>query len=98
MDTPRWRGCGFLRTIAELANTPAHPAVKAGAAHKKRFEAWLETELRGHGVAGAPALARQLVILLDGATTVMLIHRDLDYVDTAGRLALGLVEQARSAR
>jgi len=28
----------------------------------------------------------------------MLIHRDLDYVDTAGRLALGLVEQARSAR
>lgn len=98
MDTPRWRGCGFLRTIAELANTPAHPAVKAGAAHKKRFEAWLETELREHGVAGAAALARQLVILLDGATTVMLIHRDLDYVDTAGRLALGLVEQAGSAR
>jgi hypothetical protein len=54
--------------------------------------------LREHGVAGAAAVARQLVILLDGATTVMLIHRDLDYVDTAGRLALGLVEQARSAR
>ncbi|OKO72160.1 TetR/AcrR family transcriptional regulator [Bradyrhizobium sp. AS23.2] len=97
VDTPRWRGCGFLRTIAELANTPAHPAVKAGAAHKKRFEAWLETELRGHGIPDASALARQLVILLDGATTVMLIHRDLDYVDTAGKLALGLVEQARRA-
>lgn len=98
VDTPRWRGCGFLRTIAELANTPAHPAVKAGAAHRSVFEAWLDTELREHGVAGAAALARQLVILLDGATTVMLIHRDLDYVDTAGRLALGLVEQALSAR
>jgi len=96
VDTPRWRGCGFLRTIAELANTPAHPAVKAGAAHKKRFEAWLETELRDHGIPDAATLARQLVILLDGATTVMLIHRDLDYVDTAGRLALGLLEQARS--
>jgi len=95
VNTPRWRGCGFLRTIAELANTPAHPAVKAGAAHKKRFEAWLETELRGHGVAGAAALARQLVILLDGATTVMLIHRDLDYVETAGQLALGLVTAAQ---
>ena len=23
VDTPKWRGCGFLRTIAELANTPA---------------------------------------------------------------------------
>jgi AcrR family transcriptional regulator len=98
VDTPRWRGCGFLRTIAELANTPAHPAVKAGAAHKKRFEAWLETELRGHGVPDATALARRLVILLDGATTVMLIHRDLGYVDAAGQLALDLIERARSTR
>lgn len=97
VDAPRWRGCGFLRTIAELANTPAHPAVKAGAAHKKRFEAWLEAELGGHGIHDAAGLARQIVILLDGATTVMLIHRDLDYVDTAGRLALDLVEQARRA-
>jgi AcrR family transcriptional regulator len=95
VDTPKWRGCGFLRTIAELANTPAHPAVKAGAAHKKRFEAWLETELRGHGIADAAALARQILILLDGATTVMLIHHDRDYVDAAGRMALELVERAR---
>jgi len=95
IDTPRWRGCGFLRTIAELANTPAHPAVKAGAAHKKRFEAWLESELRGHGIAGAPALARQLLILLDGATTVMLIHRDLAYVDMASQMAVGLIEGAQ---
>jgi len=97
VDTPKWRGCGFLRTIAELASTPAHPAVKAGAAHKKRFEAWLETELRNQGIADGAALARQILILLDGATTVMLIHRDLAYVETAGRLALDLVEQARRA-
>ncbi|WP_027552454.1 TetR/AcrR family transcriptional regulator [Bradyrhizobium sp. Cp5.3] len=95
VDTPRWRGCGFLRTIAELANTPAHPAVKAGAAHKKRFEAWLETELRSEDIPGAAALARQIVILLDGATTVMLIHRDLDYVEAAGQMARSLVEGAQ---
>ena len=97
VDTPKWRGCGFLRTIAELASTPAHPAVKAGAAHKKRFEAWLEAELHSQGIPGAARLARQIVVLLDGATTVMLIHRDLAYVETAGRLALDLVEQARRA-
>jgi len=97
VDTPKWRGCGFLRTIAELANTPAHPAVKAGAAHKKRFEAWLEAELRDRDIADAAALARRIVILLDGATTVMLIHRDLAYVETAGRMALDLVTQARRA-
>ena len=94
IDTPRWRGCGFLRTIAELASTPGHPAVKIGAAHKKRFEAWLETEFRDEGITGAAALARQVVILLDGATTVMLIHHDLDYVDAAGQLACGLIERA----
>ena len=98
MDTPRWRGCGFLRTIAELASTPGHPAVKAGAAHKKRFEAWLETELRDQGLPGAAALARQIVILVDGATTVMLIHRELDYVNAAGRLAQSLVKEARQGR
>jgi len=98
MDTPRWRGCGFLRTTAELASTPGHPAVKAGAAHKKRFEAWLETELLDQGIAGAAALARQIVILVDGATTVMLIHRELDYVNAAGRLAQSLVEEARQGR
>ena len=38
---PKWRGCGFLRTSAELANMPGHPAIKIGAAHKKKFEAWL---------------------------------------------------------
>src|SRR3954465_5775091 len=27
---PKWKGCGFLRTAAELASMPGHPAVKAG--------------------------------------------------------------------
>ena len=81
MDTPRWRGCGFLRTIAELASTPGHPAVKAGAAHKKRFEAWLETELRDQGLDGAAALAslhcRLWRRLLNGETTDARRLRDL---------------------
>lgn len=91
-DTPRWRGCGFLRTTAELASMPGHPAIKAGAAHKKRFEAWLSDELRNHGVSNASLVARQVVVLLDGAATVMLIHRDVVYVQTAGKLAGDLVE------
>ena len=58
MSDGRTRCRGFLRTIAELANTLACPAVKAG-------------------------------------STVMMIHRDLDYAETAGRLALDLVAQAQ---
>jgi AcrR family transcriptional regulator len=95
-DHPRWKGCGFLRTTAELASTPGHPAIKAGAAHKKRFEAWLSKELRNHAVLNSTAIARQIVILLDGAATVMLIHRDAAYVQAAGKLAAELVAAAQS--
>jgi AcrR family transcriptional regulator len=34
---PKWKGCGFLRTTAELANMPGHPAMRVGAAHKKKL-------------------------------------------------------------
>jgi hypothetical protein len=97
-DTPNWRGCGFLRTIAELASTPGHPAIKAGAAHKKRFETWMADMLERDGVRDAEKIARQIVILLDGAATVMLIHRDAAYVETAGDVAADLVEQSRAAK
>lgn len=96
VDTPRWKGCGFLRTTAELANAPGHPALKAGAAHKKRFEAWLADALAHQGVENAAAAARSIVILLDGAATVMLVHRDAAYVEAAGAVAASLVEPARA--
>jgi AcrR family transcriptional regulator len=93
-DTSRWKGCGFLRTTAELANTPGHPALKAGAAHKKRFEAWLADALSCEGVDNALETARGIVVLLDGAATVMLIHRDRSYVEAAGEVAASLVRSA----
>jgi AcrR family transcriptional regulator len=91
-NSARWKGCGFLRTTAELANTPGHPALKAGAAHKKRFEAWLTDTLGNAGVDDAAAVARRVVVLLDGAASVMLIHRDPAYVEAAGEVAAALVE------
>jgi AcrR family transcriptional regulator len=97
-DTPNWRGCGFLRTIAELASTPGHPAIKAGAAHKKKFEAWMADRLAREGVPEPKRIARQIVILLDGAATVMLIHRDTAYVEAAGDVAASLVEQSGTTR
>src|SRR5579871_3112811 len=38
MNTPRWKGCGFIRAAAELVAAPGHPALKAGSQHKKKFE------------------------------------------------------------
>jgi len=95
-DTARWKGCGFQRTAAELAGTPGHPALKAGASHKKRFEAWLADAL-GREIDNASAVARSIVVLLDGAAAVMLVHRDPAYVQAAGTVAASLVEHTRAA-
>ncbi|CAL79643.1 putative transcriptional regulator, TetR family [Bradyrhizobium sp. ORS 278] len=91
---PKWRGCGFLRTTAELANLPGHPAIKIGAAHKKKFEAWLRQTFEQQGIAGASELARQMLLLLDGAFAVVLLHRDASYMATAGDAARALVAAA----
>jgi len=91
---PKWRGCGFLRTTAELANLPGHPAIKIGAAHKKGFESWLRETFEAEGITTAAALARQILLLLDGSFAVVLLHRDASYMETAGDAARSLVEVA----
>ncbi|RUX00888.1 MULTISPECIES: TetR/AcrR family transcriptional regulator [unclassified Mesorhizobium] len=93
---PKWKGCGFLRTAAELASMPGHPAVKVGARHKSNFETWLATELSGHDIEGPQALAREIVLLIDGCFSIMLIHRNPDYVEAAGRAAATLVRARMS--
>lgn len=94
---PKWKGCGFLRTTAELASMPGHPAIRVGQAHKKRFEAWLGERLAEAGTADPAGLARQVVVLLDGAFATMLLHRDPGYAEAAGEAAAVLVRQAETS-
>ena len=91
---PKWKGCGFLRTAAELANMPGHPAMKVGAGHKKKFEVWLAEEFEIARLAEPDALARHVVLLLDGAFSTILVHRDAAYAEAAGNAAKTLVSCA----
>ncbi len=95
---PKWRGCGFLRTTAELANLPGHPAIRIGAAHKKKFETWLRITFEEQGIGDAGKLARQMLLLLDGSFAVVLLHRDPGYMETAGEAARSLVAAALAGR
>lgn len=88
---PKWKGCGFLRTAAELASMPGHPAVKVGSRHKSNFETWLADALSDHGIEEPQAVAREIVLLIDGCFSIMLIHRNPDYIEAAGRAAAMLV-------
>jgi AcrR family transcriptional regulator len=88
---PKWKGCGFLRTTAELASMPGHPAIKVGARHKKKFEDWMRNVFEAGGIKDGLPLARQIMLLLDGSFAVTLLHRDPSYIDAAGEAAHSLV-------
>lgn len=88
---PEWKGCGFLRTVAELAAMPGHPAVAIGAAHKKKFEVWLSGRYGEAGLKRPEAVARGVVLLMEGAFSAMLTHRDPTYAEAAGESARLLI-------
>jgi AcrR family transcriptional regulator len=90
---PRWKGCGFLRTSVELVNLPGHPAMTMGRAHKKHVEDWLCSVFEEASVGKeARQLARQVILLLDGAFAVVLLHRDPSYMEAAGEAAARLIQ------
>lgn len=95
---PKWKGCGFLRTAAELAAMPGHPAIRSGARHKLNFERWLTDELTKFDLRDPGELARELVLLMDGAFSITLIHRDPVYIEAAGRAAASLVRAREGSR
>lgn len=90
----KWRGCGFQRTVGELANKPGHPAFRAASAHKKKVESWLASEFEQSGLPQPGDTACQVALLLEGAFAAMLIHRDRAYVAQAGRAAATIVQSA----
>lgn len=95
---PRWRGCSFLRAAAEFANLPGHPARVVAARHKKRFEGWLNEILAADRFENATGLARQLMILFDGAVAQILIHRDPSYALSARDAASMLLNRMNKPR
>lgn len=96
VKSPKWKGCGFLRTAAELANLPGHPAVKVGMRHKKKVEAWLADRFVADGSIHEPhRLARQIVLLMNGAFALVMLHRDQAYMESAGDAARALIDAAR---
>jgi len=93
---PQWRGSGFTRAAMEFAHLPGHPARVAARRHKARIETWLADQL-GAGDK-APQLARQLMLLLEGCHSLILIHGDAGYADTAAAAARALLDKAGIGR
>ena len=94
-DTPRWAGSGFTRLVIELADLPGHPARTIARRHKAIHEAKL-AELFEKAKASRPQeLAREVMLLSEGAMLMMLVHRDRSYALAAAKAANKLVRLRR---
>jgi len=86
----RWSGAGFTRLAMQLADLPGHPARKIAQRHKEAVEARLASAF-GSAVAGA-----EVMLLLEGAMTLLLVHRDRRYGEIAAAAANALIRRHRA--
>ena len=89
---PRFEGAGYTRLAMELADLQGHPARAIARRHKSSLEAWLAGELERRGAAEPAGAARQVLMLLEGAVALMIVHRDVGYVHSAAEAAKRLVQ------
>lgn len=88
---PRWSGPGFTRLVMELADLPGHPARAIARRHKAMVEAWL-ADLLAEGKVPAPQdRAREVMLVMEGAMALILIHGDRGYGSVAAEAAKRLV-------
>lgn len=92
---PRWAGSGFTRLVIELADLPGHPARAIARRAKGVTEAWLTEMLDKSRVPHSREHARELMLLMEGAMALMLIHGDRAYGAAAAHAAKRLTGSRR---
>jgi AcrR family transcriptional regulator len=92
---PGFAGAGFTRIAMELADLPGHPARAVAHRHKAAVESWYGELFSKAKVVSPTEVARQVALLVEGATALILIHGDRGYAEAAARAALQLVRKRR---
>jgi AcrR family transcriptional regulator len=89
-------GSGFTRVAIELAEMPGHPARAIARRHKAMVEGVFAELLLKGGVPSARRRARQIYTLMEGATALMLVHGDKNYISAAAEAGKAIVHIRRS--
>ena len=86
----QWTGSGFTRLVMELADLPGHPARKIASRHK----AFVEERLSA--MFGSRQFGAELMLVIEGALTLLLVHGDRRYCEVAAAAAKKLLAAYRS--
>lgn len=89
-------GCQFLNACAEFPS-PHDPIHEEAAKHYNNSEKLIRDAAKRLGVQDPDDLARQIVILIEGAMTRRLVTGDNDAAKAAGVVAEAMVAQAMGA-
>lgn len=89
-ETPTFRGCAFINAHAELGSS--HPAaMEIVSSHKRSLAEYLAKLARRQGVAESDSLARELLLLVEGAIVTASIQGDARPADDARRAAAKVI-------
>jgi AcrR family transcriptional regulator len=94
---PKWAGSGFTRLAVELADLPGHPARSIARQHKAAIENHLSAVLATAGIEHSREAARELMLLIEGAMLMIMVHNDRSYAVAASTAAKRLLLHAPAA-
>ncbi len=92
-ESKDFSGCAFLKAVGEYSAVGDKPR-KAGAAFKLGLQRRLETLCAEAGLRSPATIARQLMLIIDGATFHADMHGNPGYATDARQAARILIEQA----
>jgi len=90
-DSEGFRGCAFINTSGETGD-PQDPVRLVAKDHKQKLLDYVRELCTEYGAADPETLARQLLILIDGAITVALVMGDHSAADNAQCMARKLLD------
>jgi len=93
-ESEDYRGCAFINTAGEVGN-PDDPIRQIARHHKQKLLDYTQELTAQLGIEQPTALARQLLVLMEGAITVSRVMGDYGAADNARDVAKLLLKQAR---
>ncbi|MFZ6044611.1 TetR/AcrR family transcriptional regulator [Pseudomonas sp. CR3202] len=90
--SPGFRGCAFINTAGETGD-PLDPVRQVAKEHKEKLLGFVRGICQEYGADDPDALARQFLLLIDGAITVAHVLGDFNSADNAQDIARGLLSK-----